>query len=445
MGPAVALDQQRRTFPRRAFVVPVARRIVEGVRGLSVRGLERDRPRRRETSCVDRELPRLPQPGDLATVRIQGQEATGKVRRGGHHHHLPAGSLDVATFHLGIRGLDRGQALAPSVQLRQPRAALLHVPADEPSGRLEGVGSRAQAPRRHPELGLHRRHRLALSAAPPVQVPPAAAVGDEIEHAVGRPFRLEHRLAAAAGDHPRRADRAIGKQVRHPQLGLVPGHVRMIPRQPSQPGTVGADRRIAAEVATFDQHLTGAAGRQVQCHDGVDRLAPRHAMVLAHAHQAAPAAVHHPVAETQVAPFRSDRHRRRARLLPVHPLVGEVGEPHHAVRDPEAEPAVLVHPGTHVERRRGHVVHGAVQGAAHDHVAAAVGGTRLHPVHVVAVELDRPQAHRVLDDQIGGDGRLPRTVGCDGRHLHAPVTCRSRSKNARLRGVSMVQLTGTFW
>ena len=81
-------------------------------------------------------------------------------------------------------------------------------------------------------------------------------------------------------------------------------------------------------------------------------------------------------------------------------------------------PAVLVHAGAHVERRIGHVARRAVRRAPHDHVAGAVGRPHLHPVHVVAVELDRPQPHGVLHDQVGGDWRLPGAVWCDGGHDH---------------------------
>ena len=246
-----------------------------------------------------------------------------------------------------------------------------------------------------------------------------------MEHAVGRPLRLKHRLAASAGDLAERGDRAVGRQVGHPQLALVPGHVRMVPCQPRQPGAVGAHRRVAVEVAAGHQHLAGATGRQIQRDDGVDRFAPRVAVVLADAHQAAQRAVHHAVAVAQVHALGSDGHRRRARLLPVEPLVGEVREPHHAVRDPEAQPAVLVHPRAHVERRRRHVPRRAVRCAPHDYVAPALGGPHLRPVDVVAVELDRAELHRVLDDQIGGDRRLPRSVRCCSRHVPdvARFTC----------------------
>ena len=77
-------------------------------------------------------------------------------------------------------------------------------------------------------------------------------------------------------------------------------------------------------------------------------------MILAYAHQPAPLPVHHAVAEAQIHTRGGDRNRRRPRFLPVHPLVGKVGEPHHSDDDPEASPpAVLVHTGAHVEPLNG--------------------------------------------------------------------------------------------
>ena len=65
------------------------------------------------------------------------------------------------------------------------------------------------------------------------------------------------------------------------------------------------------------------------------------------------------------------------------------------------------------QRQRQHVLRRAVGPALDDRVAAALGGAQLDPVQIVAVGRQLEDADRGADDQVGGDGRFPGTVGCD--------------------------------
>ena len=122
----------------------------------------------------------------------------------------------------------------------------LAISADELFRRQEGVGRLPESPLRPAELGA-RADRAPLDAAgarvAAVQVPPAAAVGDEIQHAVGRPLRLEDRLRDRC---PRRAGapRATRRRRSRPATIRVPtqGMFGWSQAEPSEPCAPSGDK-----------------------------------------------------------------------------------------------------------------------------------------------------------------------------------------------------------
>ena len=102
----------------------------------------------------------------------------------------------------------------------------------------EAVASETEDPLRGADLGIHRGDRLTVA----VEVPPPGAIRCPVEHARGTPLRLEDRLVGATRDVARLAEGAVHGQVGAPQIGAVPRHAGMVPREPSQRPAVGARR-----------------------------------------------------------------------------------------------------------------------------------------------------------------------------------------------------------
>ena len=149
---------------------------------------------------------------------------------------------------------DRSGRQRCQIDRAQAVHAVFHVAADETLRRIEGKGRHPEIPLRAAEFGRERIDRLDRVAARAEQVPPAAvepvlgAVGDEIEGAVGRPFRLEDRLVIAAGDPPFALDRAVVADLADPQLAADPRHARMVPFEPGEPAQVRAEARRGIEI-----------------------------------------------------------------------------------------------------------------------------------------------------------------------------------------------------
>ncbi|MDQ3885596.1 MAG: hypothetical protein M3308_00930 [Actinomycetota bacterium] len=104
--------------------------------------------------------------------------------------------------------------------------AVLTIAAGDAAVGQEGVGGVVQFPGGVSELGFHGQQQLRAAVPLPVQIPPAGAVGDEVQRAVGRPLRLGDRLVAAACDALRRSEVDIRTGAEHigdPQVTAVPG------------------------------------------------------------------------------------------------------------------------------------------------------------------------------------------------------------------------------
>ena len=84
------------------------------------------------------------------------------------------------------------------------------------AGIQEGVGGHAEDPLGQAEFGFQRQQRLDFAVALAVEVPPAGAVGHEMQFAGGRPLGLEDRFRLFAGYEPGCDECAVGGDVRDP-------------------------------------------------------------------------------------------------------------------------------------------------------------------------------------------------------------------------------------
>jgi hypothetical protein len=195
-------------------------------------------------------------------------------------------------------------------------------------------------------------HGLRHAALLAVEIPPARAVGHEVEPAIGRPRRLEDRFLGAAGDADGRLRQAARIEVREIERRAVPRHVRVIPLQPGELRAVGAQHGIGIEVRAGGQHDASRRrrGAQRNRHDRGGRLGVALRVVFAHAEQPLPGHVH-PALRVEVA-LRRERLRRLAGGEGVELLVREVRRVDGALVHRVGRPAVLVHAAPDVEVAR---------------------------------------------------------------------------------------------
>ena len=170
---------------------------------------------------------------------------------------------------MGAGRADTGVRRPGQIEQHRPRAIGRHGPQlgqRPPHGRYHHrvvvahrVAGIVEHPRRAVHLGVELEHRRQVTAVEPIEVPPAVVVAHHVEAAVGTPLGLHHRA------HSRYRALAV-----HPQLGLVPGHVGVVPLHPRQPLPVGAgsgpgveigasghDLRLARAVAAQPYNLVG--------------------------------------------------------------------------------------------------------------------------------------------------------------------------------------------
>ena len=145
-----------------------------------------------------------------------------------------------------------------------------------------------------------------------------------------------------------------------PQQGGIPRHVRVVPLEPGEARPVRRQPWGGDEIGALDEHLRVPAVER-DGDDGVGRLG-LHRVVLADGVEAAAGEVR---PEVCVAPRtgRRDRHRRLgARIEPVEPAIGELGEDDDPADDDVRTAAIFVDPRSDIERRRRQVGGRAVRG-----------------------------------------------------------------------------------
>jgi hypothetical protein len=428
---AVADHAQRRQLAGRCLPLGAGGRIVEGVRDIAVAGVKLDRARHADRVRVELGVQRAA--GDLLALRrrIEHDERDGRPRRLGREGEPPAAGgedrrLVLAPFEL--YGLQ--VAAARIEQLERVRRRARDDAGDAPVVE-EGVAAHREDPARVADLAVvepRQRPRCAVGAEP-VEVPPPAAIGAEVQHAVGAPLRLEDRFLRAAGDAARVGHRAVRAERPDPQLGAVPRHPRVIPGEPGEPPPVRVGPRAGHEVAPGhdDARLSAAVGRQRD--ELVDHAAVL--VALAHAHHRRAVADHAPVRVTQRVRARR-RGRQRLRIgagavLAVQARVAEVREEHRVAVKPARAAAVLVHARAHVAPRRRDVDRLAVRPQLGDDAAAALVGAVLQPAQPPGLGEDgREPPARTAGDEVRAQLRRPCSEGANAGHY---IASRSRSSS----------------
>ena len=204
-----------------------------------------------------------------------------------------------------------------------------------------------------------------------VEVPPLVAIGDDDERPITPPERLLECLVTVA-DEPASVAHRRTVEVRDPQFGRVPRHVRVHPLDPHERAPVRRHPRRCVEVGTGRDHL--GTHRTVGGHrdDLVDRLAVTVTLVDAHI----PLAVggRSPVGVSQSSRhrrFRGQQHRLTSRLDPAQALVAELAVVGNAVGGPPCSPAVLVHARANVDLGWRHILRRPVA-PAHERGSSAI-------------------------------------------------------------------------
>ena len=398
----------------------------------------------RRPAAARGELDRL---GDGDDRRIEGQRARPAQDPGRRE------GLGVQPDHDGgtARGAgerdDPGGPCLEALELREPALDLAHeiargdveqpVPAGAATDRdqrpvgQERVRRAAEDPGRVGELRLHRGQRLEPRAVhEPIQVPPAAPVGDEVQRAVRGELGLDDRFVRSARGQDRLAEGPVRPDRRDPQAGRVPGHVGVVPLEPGEPRPVRGDARRRDEVGPRDEDARVAVAVERHVDDLVDRLALA-AVILADRDEAAARGVE---PEIGVAPRAGRRDRDGGRdpgVEPVEPAVGAVGEGHDAAGDGIRAAAVLVDPGPDRDRRVGQVRDRAVRGRPDQDPPAGLGRAALEPVDVVPVEPWLGKGDQVADEVVHPDRAAPRSVRRDLRFGHPRIRCRAATRTRR--------------
>ena len=406
---AVADHDQRRQFARQCFEVFVGRCVMEGVGGAPVRAAVADAARDRQVGHLGQVRARLHQDTALARVRIDQRQFQRHRRRTGQHGHRLGRDAQFADFL--VRRLDRRERAAARRQARQAADAVLDIGADDFVVRPETVHRAAEAPVRAAELRLARAQRMHHAVLEAVQIPPAAAVGHEVQQAAGRPLGLADRLVQAAGDQAAVDQAAVLRDVGHPQFRALPGHARMVPAQPGQLAPVRGQARRRIKIVAVDED--GFTAIEAHRADRVDRIGFAGQVVFAHRDQAIPRTVGHEVGVAHGF-FSRDHDGLAARLDPVQVVVGEMREPDRALVHRIRAAAVLVHAGADVKRDRrefgGGI--GAIAGApALQGHAARFAGAAGQPQHICTVERDVRQRRGAGRHHGGADRGSPGAAG----------------------------------
>src|SRR5688500_5475288 len=227
------LYQQRRAFLFGSVIVTIRRTIKEAVgRGVSG-GRKFNGLWNGKVSRVDTEIVRTSQDVKGAGKTIEPNKLSRFSWRSDPHNGHAVRSPHIPD--IGVRRFNGFKIFCFSVDERQTKYSTVSICADDSFGRLKAVAGHAEAPLRHAKLSFHLVNRFDIAFRKlSVKVPPSASIGNEVENAIRRPFRLEDRLLGAARNFFRVRYQALFIKTCRPQFTTVPGHVGMVPRQPGQ-------------------------------------------------------------------------------------------------------------------------------------------------------------------------------------------------------------------
>jgi hypothetical protein len=252
-----------------------------------------------------------------------------------------------------------------------------------------------------------------------VEVPKPVGLEHEVEAKLRVEAWLEDRRVGIAGDVYRRLRTSVGIELRGPQSGGVPGHVRMTPLQPNEAVGAGVDAGRCVEVRATHENLH-AARVEVDGHERVLGLLDAGRVPLADGDDAVPARVHQ---QFRQAPAVGGRRGQRADGATgpavVKALVRVVNEVDVPAMGDIGAAAVLVHPAADVEGGGRHLLSASVGSECDQGRAPALVGAALGPVRgAVLAQRAASEAQGLARDGRSADGRWPRAAGQRSRSLH---------------------------
>src|SRR5439155_22892706 len=150
------------------------------------------------------------------------------------------------------------------------RASLHCVNANDLPGRCETVMGLSEDPLGTTKLGFQRADCFRASIIRAAYVPPASAVGDEVEPVIRRPFRLIDGLFKSTSDSLRVDRFSVSIESTDPEFCAVPRHVGMVPRKIGEPASVRADSRAGIEIVTLNEDFSGTTGGKIDGHNCID-------------------------------------------------------------------------------------------------------------------------------------------------------------------------------
>ena len=317
-----------------------------------------------------------------------------------------------------LHGWQREGSDLPALNGDDMHLTLTRQGSHDAAARLKAEIALPEPPMRAPDLAVRDGgHRFRHAVRPqPVDVPPAGAIGAEVQNPGGGPFGLNHRLPLVGAHHDRGIFQAGRQQPRGVQPRGIPGHVRVIPGQPCEVRSVGGRPRGGVEVGTPNEHCPVIPGRvfaggDVQHDDrglGVEiRARPA---ILPHANDRI-GARNEPEIGVTTSRRRRDFPGNTAGRDQPYGTVDFVAEDDAAVADRIGPAAIFVHAAPHVERRRRHVLRRLVRQPANQHRPALLRGSRLQPIEHVAVGGHVSQAHHARGHGLGRQRRYPGSIG----------------------------------
>ena len=255
-----------------------------------------------------------------------------QIDEGGRFGRRPADKYDPSRARAKLRyicetGRDWIKPFGARVKLGQIPFAVLKETANEPLCALERVGRHTKSPLRPSKFSFPGRHRFERTGSLAIEIPPPlASVRDEVEIAVRRPFRLEQCLIRSTRNSASISEHTVVFYLTNPGLRRDPWHIGVIPGQPSQTVAVRTQAGCRIEVVPAREDLWFPCARDVYANQSVDDLTGN-CMVFAHANDATALAVNDAICiSKRTRPRRRDRAWLLSNIVPIKPLISEVGE-----------------------------------------------------------------------------------------------------------------------